>query len=359
MSAHRAAAGHTVFYRDASTPSLRHGFQSARRSRRRRSSARTASSAARAADGLWRRDPSVWSIDRCGRRTTIANRLGWLDSPALMLASVDRIRSVASEVRDAGFTDVVLLGMGGSSLAPEVLRAVVGEQPGWPRLHMLDSTDPAAVRAVGHTPARTLYHPGEQVGHDDRTELARGAFSARAAGQRRRRAGPITSSRSPTKAPSSTTRARTEAIPRRVHQPVRHRRPLLRVVVLRAGAGGADGTGRQRAARLGRRDARGSAGRATSTSVPNPAVALGLLMGAAARAGRDKLTLILPPRARAASGCGSNSWSRKAPASSGVGVVPIAGETLGDARCLRTTIGCSSGCDVTDAPAAKDRATVR
>ena len=91
-----------------------------------------ASSAALAAQGLWRRDPAVWSIDR-NVQDTITRRLGWLDSPALMLASVDHIRSVAREVRDAGFTDVVLLGMGGSSLAPDVLRAVVGEQSGWLR----------------------------------------------------------------------------------------------------------------------------------------------------------------------------------------------------------------------------------
>ena len=56
-----------------------------------------------------------------------------------------------------GFTDVVLLGMGGSSLAPEVLRAIVGIAPGYPRLHMLDSTDPSAVRAAATRPDRTLY----------------------------------------------------------------------------------------------------------------------------------------------------------------------------------------------------------
>src|SRR5262249_32057165 len=115
-----------------------------------------ASSAALAAQGLWRRDPSVWSIDQLVQ-DAILRRLGWLDSPALMLASVDRIRAIASEVRQAGFTDVVLLGMGGSSLAPEVMRAVIGVQPGWLGLHVLDTTDPDAVRAVATNPARTIY----------------------------------------------------------------------------------------------------------------------------------------------------------------------------------------------------------
>src|SRR5262245_28052246 len=116
----------------------------------------TAPTAARAADGLWKRDPSVWSGDSVVREK-IVNRLGWLASPALILASVDRLRHVADDVRQSGFDDVVLLGMGGSSLAPEVLRAVVGVASGWPRFHMIDSTDPAAVRALDTAPARTLY----------------------------------------------------------------------------------------------------------------------------------------------------------------------------------------------------------
>jgi transaldolase/glucose-6-phosphate isomerase len=112
--------------------------------------------AVRAARGLWAKDSSTWSGDPDVQQK-IANRLGWLESPSLMAASLDRIRTFAEGVRRDGFTDVVLLGMGGSSLAPEVLRAVLGARPGWPRLHMLDSTDPAAVRAVSTVPATTLF----------------------------------------------------------------------------------------------------------------------------------------------------------------------------------------------------------
>src|SRR5579872_3496800 len=65
--------------------------------------------------------------------------------------------SLGADIRASAFTDVVLLGMGGSSLAPEVLRTIVGVAAGWPRFHMLDSTDPAAVRAAATTPATTLY----------------------------------------------------------------------------------------------------------------------------------------------------------------------------------------------------------
>src|SRR4029450_509670 len=87
----------------------------------------------------------------------ISNRLGWMSSPLLMADSIERLTAFAAKVHRDGFTDVVLLGMGGSSLAPEVLRGVVGVAPGWPQFRMLDSTDPAAVRAAATPPATTLY----------------------------------------------------------------------------------------------------------------------------------------------------------------------------------------------------------
>ena len=64
------------------------------------------------------------------------------------LADVDRLHGFAEEIKKRGFTDLVLLGMGGSSLGPEVLAETFGPQSGWPRFHMLDSTDPAQIRAI-------------------------------------------------------------------------------------------------------------------------------------------------------------------------------------------------------------------
>src|SRR3954447_9922576 len=112
--------------------------------------------AERAAAGLWRADPSAWSADPKVQQA-IADRLGWMRSPLLMADSIERLQTFADQVQRDGFSDVVLLGMGGSSLAPEVLRAVIGVKPGRPRLHMLDSTDPAAVLAAATPPSRTLY----------------------------------------------------------------------------------------------------------------------------------------------------------------------------------------------------------
>jgi transaldolase/glucose-6-phosphate isomerase len=96
---------------------------------------------------LWAKDASLWSPD-LAVQDLIANRLAWLDGPATYRAREGDIETVASEVRREGITDVVLLGMGGSSLAPEVLAATFGAAPGWPVLRVMDTTDPGAIRAV-------------------------------------------------------------------------------------------------------------------------------------------------------------------------------------------------------------------
>ena len=93
---------------------------------------------------IWRRDHTVWKPDP----TEITDRLGWLNVTDIMCEQVAAIKEFAKEVRDAGFRDVVLLGMGGSSLGPEVLRQTFGSAGGYPQLTVLDSTVPAWVRAV-------------------------------------------------------------------------------------------------------------------------------------------------------------------------------------------------------------------
>ena len=93
---------------------------------------------------IWRRDHTVWKPDP----TEITNRLAWLDAPDEMRAELPNLRRFADEVRADGFVHVVLLGMGGSSLGPEVLRQTFGSMPGFPELVVLDSTVPSRVRTV-------------------------------------------------------------------------------------------------------------------------------------------------------------------------------------------------------------------
>lgn len=99
-------------------------------------------------DRLWSKDASLWK-DTATDRAVIKNSLGWLFAPDLMNTVKGSVISFASEVRAAGFTDAVLLGMGGSSLAPIVFSRTIEAEEGYPVLHCLDSTDPDAIAAVG------------------------------------------------------------------------------------------------------------------------------------------------------------------------------------------------------------------
>ena len=89
---------------------------------------------------MWRGDATLWS------GADEANWLGWLNIAPQIRDQVDDLCAFAQQVRDRGITDILLLGMGGSSLCPEVLAMTFGCREGWPRLHVLDSTVPAQVQ---------------------------------------------------------------------------------------------------------------------------------------------------------------------------------------------------------------------
>jgi transaldolase/glucose-6-phosphate isomerase len=93
------------------------------------------------ASRIWKHDEALWG----GPGPEIGNRLGWLTISEKMLEHAGELSAFAEEVRAAGFTDAALLGMGGSSLGPEVIRRSFGEIPDGLRLHVLDSTDPGAI----------------------------------------------------------------------------------------------------------------------------------------------------------------------------------------------------------------------
>jgi len=104
---------------------------------------------------LWAKDHTLWKQDP----TEIANRLGWLTVAEQLREKVGPLQSFAQGIRAAGFRDVVLIGMGGSSLGPEVFRRTFGSARGFPRLWVLDSTMPGFVRQVTKAinPAKTLF----------------------------------------------------------------------------------------------------------------------------------------------------------------------------------------------------------
>ncbi|HXW25686.1 MAG TPA: bifunctional transaldolase/phosoglucose isomerase [Xanthobacteraceae bacterium] len=126
---------------------------------------------------LERRDALLWT----GRDED--EWLGWLDVVEAQLRDLERLDALADDVRAAGFRDAVLLGMGGSSLGPQVLAEGLGAAAGFPRLHVLDSTDPAQIRTVEAKidPARTLFIVSSKSGTTLEPNVLMDYFRARVA----------------------------------------------------------------------------------------------------------------------------------------------------------------------------------
>jgi transaldolase / glucose-6-phosphate isomerase len=91
---------------------------------------------------LWQKDASLWT------GTDEDKWLGWLDITEQQIEDADKLKQIAADIKKAGFKNALLLGMGGSSLCPEVLRMTFGKAAGYPDLHVLDSTDPAQIKSI-------------------------------------------------------------------------------------------------------------------------------------------------------------------------------------------------------------------
>jgi transaldolase/glucose-6-phosphate isomerase len=104
---------------------------------------------------IWAHDHTVWKPEP----RDITNRLGWLHSPEIMADNIKRIEIVVDEIRKDNYTNALLLGMGGSSLAPEVFRKTFGVKEGYLDCAVLDSTDPGSVLTYAEEldPQRTLF----------------------------------------------------------------------------------------------------------------------------------------------------------------------------------------------------------
>ncbi len=305
--------------------------------------------AERAAGGLYRREPSAWSSD-ADIQKKVANRLGWMASPQLMAAAIPRMLAFAESVRQDGVTDVVLLGMGGSSLAPEVLRAILGVAPGSPRFHMLDSTDPASVRAAATPPSTTLYllasksgttiEPNSLAAHFRRTLVDTGVA------QWSRQFVAITDPDTELER-----RARAEGFRDLFLNPadIGGRYSALSFFgMVPAALMGQDVDAIVHWALAMLAASEPGYGEATA----NPSVALGLALGAGVKAGRDKMTLIGPPQFEPF-GLWVEQLIAESTGKNGTGVVPIAGEPIGspqtydrDRLFVRLRSGRSSTSDV-------------
>lgn len=270
----------------------------------------------RVVDRIWERDHTVWSDDPA----EIVDRLGWLDVMGSMRRRLPELEAFAKEAAADGLTTAVLLGMGGSILAPEMLRSTFGVAGGALDLLVLDSTHPATVGRVeaGLDVDRTLVLVASKSGTtiETRSHLAR--FWDRA-GRDPARFVAITDPQTPLDQLAAERGFR--AIFRNPEH-IGGRYSALSLFGLVPGAliGGPLG------ALLDGAEAMAEACR--SPGEDNPGAWLGAVMGEAARLGRDKLTLVLPERLASL-----GDWIEQLVAEStgkdGTGVVPVIGEPVG------------------------------
>ncbi len=273
------------------------------------------------------RDHTVWRSDP----REIADRLGWLDAGAFLRPHLNDLRDFAEQVRSEGCRDIVLLGMGGSCLGPEVLRRAFGNSDGFPHLTMLDSTVPEQVQACASRidPSRTLFIVSSKSGGTIETlsfyryfrGLADEALPAGNAGN---------SFVAITDEGTSLERLGRETGFRRVFlnpADIGGRYSVLSWFgMVPAALAGID------VARL-LDSAASMRGRCLADDPEaNPGLKLGALLGSAALAGRDKVTLIAPPPIE-----GFGLWVEQMIAESlgkeGRGIVPVAGEPLLSTEC--------------------------
>ena len=268
---------------------------------------------------IWERDPSVWS------RADEDRWLGWLTLP-MERDGVDRAVQFASEIKAEGITNVVLLGMGGSSLAPEVVRSIIGREEGYPDLHVLDSTDPGQILSVERAIdfARTLFLVASKSGTTLEVNILKQHFFHRAVqevGSAQAGRHFVVTTDPGSKMEQMAREENVRAIFPGIPTVGGRYSALSNFGLLPAALIGVDpGMLLDRAQEMARRCA--------SDGPDNAAFELGVVLGEAAIAGCDKPTLIAPPGI-----AGFGGWLEQLVAESlgkqGKGIIPIDGETPG------------------------------
>ncbi len=284
---------------------------------------------AKAGKRLWESDNTLFSPNP-EHEKSVKSRLGWLRSPALMRGKADELIAFADQVAGEGYTDAVLLGMGGSSLCPEVLGLTWPSQPRGLRLHVLDNTDPAAVAHVDQQVAgkKALFIVASKSGGTIEIQSFERHFWKRtldACGGDVAGAG-----RSFVAITDPATKLGQMA------QDKKYRRTFVNPADIGGRYSALSYFGLVPAALLrvplaAMLEAAESFAQASGAVVPpeqSPGLRLGAIMGAACKAGRDKLTLIMSPEISSL-----GSWVEQLVAEStgkeGKGIVPVDLEPLG------------------------------
>ena len=271
---------------------------------------------------LWSRDASLWT------GADESRWLGWLNIAQEQLAHRDQFRNIAAEIRAAGFTRALLLGMGGSSLCVEVLKLTFGKITGYPEILVLDSTDPAQVRSIESRLdlARTIFIVASKSGSTLEPNIFHRYFFARvqqavAATDVGRRFIAITDPGSSLEKAAATAgfRHAFSGVPG-----IGGRYSALSNFGMIPGAIQGLDVARflERAAQMAR---------ACGPSVPadeNPGVLLGAILGTLGKGGRDKVTLFSSPGIFSL-GAWLEQLLAESTGKNGQGLIPVEGEQIG------------------------------
>ena len=276
---------------------------------------------------LWQKDTTLWSSEPVPE---LDDRLGWLDLPETAWAELPALERFGAELAAEGTREVVVLGMGGSSLAPEVFQRTFGNRPGYPPLSVLDSTHPAAVAALARRLelARTLFVVSSKSGTTTETLSFFRFFWERTArelgeGEAGRRFVAVTDPGTPL-AELARQRGFREVFAAPEEVGGRYS-ALTAFGLVPAAAIGVDLRALLESAR-----AMALACGPEVPDVENPAVVLGAALGELARAGRDKVTFVTSP-ALAAVPDWLEQLVAESTGKSGRGIVPVVGEPPGPA----------------------------
>jgi transaldolase/glucose-6-phosphate isomerase len=274
---------------------------------------------------IWNKDATLWKSDEAHQKI-IRNALGWVMVIDQMVEQTDELAAFSERVRKDGFTHAMLLGMGGSSLCPEVFRRTFGKRAGFPELHVLDSTDPVTVQSFEQRVdlPRTLFIVASKSGTTTEPLMFYKYFFSRMREMKGERAG-------------ENFIAITD--PNTLMEQMAKGDNFRRIFLNPADIGGrysalsffgmvpAALQGFDFKTLLDRAERVMHASAACVPTEDNPAARLGAILGTLAGAGRDKLTLSTSPEISSL-GLWIEQLIAESTGKEGKGIVPIAGETL-------------------------------
>jgi transaldolase/glucose-6-phosphate isomerase len=274
---------------------------------------------------IWRKDSSLWKEDEANQKI-IKNSLGWLVLPDEMIGVADELIEFSDLIRRRNYRHVMVCGMGGSSLCPEVLAQTFGPQPGYPELLVLDSTDPDVLAAYEHR--IEIEHCLFVIASKSGTTTEPNVFYKFWYDQLGKRS------------PNPGENFITITDPGSLLVEKAAELGFQRVFLNQADIGGrysalsyfgmvpAALMGIDLKKLLGRAKQMAQACAAVMPAAANPAVQLGTFIGECARAGRDKLTLVTDEKI-VSLGLWIEQLIAESTGKEGKGILPVAGEPLG------------------------------